>query len=67
MDNVVTNESAVIAEMVRKISMMLQNNLSSMEKWVTGEKLMIILGISKRGLQNYLDTKQIQVNYEQIE
>ena len=62
MDNVVTNESALIAEMVGKISIMdrnidvmLQNNLSSMEKWVTGEKLMKTLGISKRGLQNYRD------------
>jgi len=62
MDNVVTNESGIIIEMVKKlflmdkeIDAMLQDNPDKMDKWVDGEKLRKILGLSKRGLQNYRD------------
>ena len=63
MDNVITKDSALITEFEKKIEqmdgiidIMQNNNFCSMEKWVIGEKLMKIFGISKRSLQNYRDT-----------
>ena len=63
MDNVITKDSVLITEFEKKIeqmdsiiNIMQTNNFCSMGKWVIGEKLMKIFGISKRSLQNYRDT-----------
>jgi hypothetical protein len=62
MENVITRDSAIIADMMSKIrsmenevEIMMNGNLSCADKWMTGEEVMQKLQISKRTLQNYRD------------
>jgi hypothetical protein len=64
MENVITRESEVFAEIISKIKTMeteidtmQEGNLSCVNKWMNGDAVMKKLGISKRTLQNYRDNR----------
>ena len=64
MDNVITRESVYFKEltamfnsMESEVEMMQEGKLSCVQNWMNGETVMKKLGISKRTLQNYRDSR----------
>ena len=62
MENVITRESPLFIELISKIKMMESevemlndSNLSCTGKWLNGDQVMRMLGVSRRTLQNYRD------------
>jgi len=62
MENVITRESPLFIELVSSIKtmeseveMLKDSNLSCTGKWLNGDQVMQMLGVSRRTLQNYRD------------
>ena len=62
MENVITRESEFFTELVSSIKtmdteveMLKENNLSCVGKWMNGDQVIKMLGVSRRTLQNYRD------------
>jgi len=62
MENVITRESPLFIELVSSIKtmetvveMLNDSNLSCTGKWLNGDQVMRMLGVSRRTLQNYRD------------
>ena len=62
MENVITHESPLFIELISKIKAMeteieamKESNLSCVGKWLNGDQLTKMLGVSRRTLQNYRD------------
>ena len=62
MENVITRESSLFIELVSKIKtmeseveMLKESNLSCVGKWLGGDQVTKMLGVSRRTLQNYRD------------
>ena len=64
MDNVITRETPLFSELISKIKAMetqieamKEGNLSCTDKWLSGDAVMRKLGVSRRTLQNYRDSR----------
>ena len=64
MENVITRESPLMIELMSKIKtmeteveMLKDSNLSCTGKWLNGDQIMQMLGVSRRTLQNYRDNE----------
>jgi len=62
MENVITRESPMFIELISKIKtmetvveMLKDSNLSCNGKWLNGDQVTKMLGVSRRTLQNYRD------------
>ena len=64
MNNVITRETPLFSELISKIKAMetqieamKEGNLSCTDKWLSGDAVMRKLGVSRRTLQNYRDSR----------